>query len=131
MTTKTYICEHEDCGSDVTMPFKWPVVEPGMQSPIWLCSEHAAEYGFCPMCLYFVLGSDDDRTLAHNGVCVECLDTLRYEMGEADDDWDEYDGWDYNASWNDSGSPTSELEPEDTPRDIYIGPGSEFEDGTP
>lgn len=65
--------------------FSYPDAEYGT---INLCWEHAPTSGFCPMCGYFVLGSPDDRTLGRNGVCVECLEELKIEAGEYDEEWD-------------------------------------------
>jgi len=53
--------------------------------------EQASKEGFCPMCRYFVLGSGDDDTMGQHGVCFECLEELKYETGEYDDDYDDPD----------------------------------------
>lgn len=50
----------------------------------------AANEGFCPMCGFFVLGSEEDRTLHSHGVCAECLEQIKYETGEYPED-DYYD----------------------------------------
>lgn len=52
----------------------------------FLCDQCAVDEGFCPGCGYFVLGSEwDDSSLGRHGICMECLDELRIEMGEYDD----------------------------------------------
>jgi len=58
----------------------------------FLCDDCAREWGFCPVCGYFVLGSNEDRTLYGHGCCSECLEELKIELGEYDDD----DGDDFN-----------------------------------
>lgn len=124
-------CEEENCTSMEAEQYEWPVTEPGEKSEVWFCYDHAIENGFCVWCHYFGAGSDDYDFSGHKGYHRECWDELRYEVGESDED--EYDdgygdNWDYYpADWYRPGSAESELEPEDTPRDIYIGPGSEYE----
>ena len=60
-----------------------------------LTNKEAVEAGFCPVCGYFVLGSDDDRTLYTHSMCAECLDEFRYEIGEYDDYYEDADGIGY------------------------------------
>lgn len=122
-------CEYEGCTSTQTEAFEWPVVEPGEESEVWFCYEHAIENGFCIWCNHFGAGSEDYDFSGHRGFHRDCYEELRYEAGEYDEDEDD-DGWDYYpANWYREGSAESELEPEDTPRDIYIGPGSEYGQG--
>jgi len=59
----------------------------------FLCYECAVENGFCPMCGYFVLGGPDDYTLSKHGICAQCLEELKIETGEYDDET--YDDFDY------------------------------------
>jgi hypothetical protein len=78
------ICER--CGKrdkkvmmKVVQKFKYEPVE---KTSIHLCDECAVREGFCPCCGCFVLGLDDDYTLESHGICAECLEELRYELGE-------------------------------------------------
>ena len=122
-------CEHENCESTDTDFYYYFMPDPGEPEGAWVCYEHAVD-SWCVWCSHWGAGSEDFDFSGHRGYHRECWDELRYETGESDDDedddWDEYDGWDYNASWNDPGSSTSDIEPEDTPRQTYIGPGSEY-----
>lgn len=60
----------------------------------YLCDDCARDLGFCPVCCYFVLGSNEDRTLGYHGCCTECLEELKIELGEYDnDDGDDFDYW--------------------------------------
>lgn len=120
-------CEHEGCVSVQTELFHYPVIEPGDPPESWFCYEHAIESGFCIWCNHFGAGSDEYDFSGHKGFHRECYEELRYEVGESDEDEDD-DAWDnYPANWYRPGSAESALEPEDTPREIYIGPGSEYE----
>ena len=61
------------------------------------CWRHASvDGGFCPGCSCFVLGIDgDEESLYRYGLCDQCMDEVRADMGEFDEeDWDE-EGWDY------------------------------------
>lgn len=123
-------CEHEGCTSARTEAFYWPVVEPGEKDDVWFCYEHAIENGFCIWCNHFGAGSDDYDFSGHRGFHRDCYEALQHETGELDDEYDEGDDWDYYPTdWNYPDSAVSEIEPEDTARDIYIGPGSEYEQG--
>jgi hypothetical protein len=125
-------CEEENCTSTEAEAYIWPVTAPGEKEEVWFCHDHAIENGFCVWCRHFGAGSEDYDFSGHKGYHRECWDELRYEVGESDEDEDddEYGDWDYYpANWNYPGSAVSELEPDDTPRDIYIGPGSEYEQG--
>lgn len=55
-----------------------------------LTADEAIKAGFCPGCGWFVAGVERDDIALHNfGICDECLDELRSEMGEygwGDDD---------------------------------------------
>jgi hypothetical protein len=119
-------CEEEGCTSTQTEAFELPVVEPGEESVVWFCYEHAIENGFCIWCNHFGAGSEDYDFSGHKGFHRDCYEALQYETGELDegDDWDYYP-----ADWYRPGSAESELEPPETPREFYIGPGSEYEQG--
>lgn len=54
----------------------------------FLCDTCAANEGFCPVCGYFVLGSDDDRTLSQYGCCAECFDEIVSDTQYSDPDFD-------------------------------------------
>lgn len=56
----------------------------------FLCDSCASDVGFCPGCGYFVLGSDDDRTLYSQGLCTGCMSELNDELGDGEDDIDDY-----------------------------------------
>lgn len=124
----THPCEHEGCNSTQTEAFHWPLTAPGEKAESWFCYEHAIENGFCIWCNNFGAGSEDYDFSGHKGFHHDCFEELRYETGELDDEDEDGDSWDYYpANWYRPGSALSALEPEDTPREIYIGPGSEVE----
>lgn len=53
--------------------------------------------------------------------CGRAMDEAQEAMDAEDSPWDFYP-----AAWYDPKSSLSELEPDDTPRTRYIGPGSEY-----
>lgn len=123
-----HMCEHEGCVSIETQEYHNSWAEPAITE--WLCYDHAIEGGYCLWCQNFAAGSEDyDFSHFRGGAVgyhVECFQELREETGEFEIE-DGYE-WDmYGASWFDPDSGVSELEPEDTPRETYIGPGSEYE----
>lgn len=51
-----------------------------------LTDEEATKLGFCPGCGYIVAGNEhDDRYLSEFGLCYECVDEMRIELGEYDE----------------------------------------------
>lgn len=52
-----------------------------------MTDDEATDAGFCPGCSYFVAGSEaDDLTLYEFGLCYECVEEIRIETGEYDED---------------------------------------------
>lgn len=127
MTEKPQLCQHEGCTSTDTNLFSYPTLED--QEPLreWLCDDHAVESGFCFGCGFFAAGTEDYDFSPIKGLCGECVDQFREDAGEYDDD-DEGGFWrdPYDEAWYDRGSDLDELEPPGTPRQRYIGPGSEY-----
>lgn len=72
--------------SDVQQEERQEYTYPDDTSAGLLSWEEASEKGFCPMCGYFVLGGSEDHTLHRFGVCSECLDDLKAELGEYGDE---------------------------------------------
>lgn len=58
---------------------------------ITACPIHAADMGFCYMCGYFSAGVESYDFSPLRGVCGECLEDIRYEWGEYDDDEEYYE----------------------------------------
>lgn len=82
----SHACEFDGCTSTETSAFIYHGFDEGDDVATWLCWEHASKEGFCPMCGCFVLGGSDDYTLGEYGVCADCVDELKAETGECDDD---------------------------------------------
>lgn len=124
-------CEEQGCTSTDTEVYHWLFVKPGEPETSWYCYDHAIESGFCVWCRNFGAGGEDYDFSGHPGYHGECFEELRYDIGEYDEDEEFEDdfGFDYYEDWYDPKSPLSEIEPEDTPRTKYIGPGSEYEGG--
>ncbi len=61
------------------------------------CAEHATAAGFCSGCGHFAAGVESFDFSPVAGLCAECLDDLRGELGEYDDgdEYDDYDEQDY------------------------------------
>jgi len=57
-----------------------------------LCSECAANLGFCICCQQFMAGNELDEHSGLPGVCYECMQVLKDELGEFDEPLD-YEGW--------------------------------------
>ena len=77
-------CSHDGCQSmDAEL---WSVYGTD-DSTFALCSEHAAEFGFCLMCGAFVGGTEDVFLTGRDGICFDCFCRERDEM-EYDDDED-------------------------------------------
>jgi len=86
-------CEHchkRETDEEQFPLYTYPVEVDGKILTTFLCDNCAAEEGFCPCCGYFVLGSSDDYTLSGHGLCAECLEELRIELGEYDEQDDYY-----------------------------------------
>lgn len=63
----------------------------GMTTP-GMTDHEAIQAGFCPGCGYFIGGSEhDDMSVREFGLCYECVEELRIELGE----FDEIDGYYY------------------------------------
>lgn len=95
----------------------------------WLCDENDGQMEACQDCGTLIcfdqVGGDDvigRAYITESGdlFCSRC--GAGYDEVDDEDD-DPYDF--YPAAWYDPGSGVSELEPEETPRETYIGPGSE------
>lgn len=126
MNNEVHQCEEDGCESAETEFFYYFMTKPGEPEGAWMCREHAA-ISWCLWCHHFGAGSEEFDFSGHPGYHRECWQELLYEVGESDDEDDYDDAWDYYpADWYDPSSPVSEIEPEETPREIYIGPGSEF-----
>lgn len=75
-----YICK---CGADDAQLYTTPD-----GNHLDLCDECAVNAGFCPACREIVAGNEwHDRALSQYGICDECLDQLREETGEYDDEY--------------------------------------------
>jgi hypothetical protein len=86
-------CEHENCHSlDTQMYTYLSLDENGKDVSECLCIEHAIEAGFCYLCGHFSAGLESYDFSPVNGVCGDCVELLRDEAGEYDDD----DGFDFD-----------------------------------
>jgi len=88
-------CEHPGCEEtdDLTECY-YPDNETSDKPDAWYCAEHAPEHGFCYICGWFHAGIESfDFPSWHGvipGLCYDCSESLRVELGEYDDDeWDE------------------------------------------
>ena len=84
-----YVCQHFNCKEDADV-YHYTEDSPAE----WLCPEHAGDEGFCYGCGYFLAGTEDFDFSPSKGLCGQCLDHLRHEVGEYDDPPDyEYSGY--------------------------------------
>lgn len=104
----------------------------------YMCEENNGEMEGCQDCGSMICfdirrgGGDDVMSRAYvtnegDLMCERCGSRYDRAAEKWDDvEGDEYDGWDnYPEDWYDAKSPVSEIEPPETPRMKYIGPGSE------
>lgn len=91
MSRHTGECDYEGCPSLGAEMYQWPGEVDG-STTIWLCDEHAVEYGFCLWCGHFGAGCDDYDFSPVKGYHRDCYDELRYELGEVEDD-DQYEDY--------------------------------------
>lgn len=71
------VCEVDGCGQPGEQ-YVWADAD-GNEEVWLLCSDHAAEVGFCPGCDCYMGGADDDH-LARVGVCYECWTEMLDEV---------------------------------------------------
>ncbi len=77
-------CQHEGCHEDgIPCYYDWLSDTPDG----WYCGEHTREEGFCWGCGLFHMGIED-FDFSPNGLCYECREMLKAEMGD-DDYYDE------------------------------------------
>jgi hypothetical protein len=83
-------CEHEGCRETNTVDCQ--LYYDGKWHKYEYCHEHCEPEGFCPGCGHFWAGTEYfDFNLGRSGMCQDCTDTYKYELGEYDDDYyDEY-----------------------------------------
>jgi len=84
----TMQCEYDGCPEEASAYTLHGVGEQGEDETHIFCIEHARDFGFCPGCGWFALGADDDFMVRH-GLCSDCYDGVRADMGEFDDPDDE------------------------------------------
>lgn len=75
-------CQHDGCereGDDCYLPDYDRDTEADIPDGYY-CSEHAADYGFCPVCGEFWGGIS---SFEMNGVCDYCHDELENEIDDA------------------------------------------------
>ena len=92
-----YTCQSDGCTKPAEYEFEYPRWgEDDDGSTELLCYDHAKESGFCLGCGHFSAGTEDFDFSEIEGYCGQCVEELRYESGEYDDedDWDDYDGYD-------------------------------------
>jgi len=69
---------------------------PGQKVEMLLCPDCASRLGFCISCGFFMAGNELDEHSGLPGMCYECVQDMKAELGEGD-----YDD-DYNdAPWLD------------------------------
>lgn len=118
-----HICEFDGCTSLETDRYEYPVPEDGVYPSEWLCAEHAVEQGFCYGCGGFFAGTESYDFSPVKGLCYDCRSELDEPEGEGDADYYDF----YTEGWVDADSDVSDMEPDETPRGRYIGPGSEYQ----
>lgn len=78
-------CEHDGCANNGNPA--WSLF--GDPEPLgWYCDDHAYEHGVCPVCRYFLAGSES-FDFSKNGMCADCFEMLQQEMGEFDDEMED------------------------------------------
>jgi len=85
-----YICQHPHCKHEAET-YTYPYIHNEPEFSEWLCAEHAADRGFCYGCGYFCAGIEDYDFSPIEGLCGNCVDEFRYELGEYDDDYESYE----------------------------------------
>src|SRR5687768_7902714 len=82
---EVHVCEEEGCDStEVAEYHNYYADEPHQVA--WLCDVHATEAGYCLWCTHFRAGTEEYDFSPVRGYCRDCLDEIRYEAGEYDDD---------------------------------------------
>lgn len=112
-------CETENCTSIETAKYHNQWAE-GDDEFEWLCDDHAIADGYCLGCRWFCAGTESYDFSPIKGYCHDCVEEIRYDAGEYDDDFydDDLDfGWNEYPEWSDI------IEGEEGGR--YIGEGSE------
>lgn len=88
-------CEHVEndtpCTEDAT---PWFLQSLDTEPVGYYCDKHAADFGFCISCGAFCAGFEHYDFSPIEGYCGNCVEHLRAEMGEYDDD--EYDEYEYD-----------------------------------
>lgn len=55
-------------------------------SKAYLCDECAINEGFCTGCGWMMAGSEMDENSGFSGLCYDCVQEMREELGEFDED---------------------------------------------
>lgn len=100
-------CEHEGCTNEGEL-YRFPDDEEG-NNEIWLCTEHASKYGFCPFCHSFCGGIEFFEV---HGICDECYEELKSDVDNWEPECDDYDYDDYLAGLGDKYAEFYEVENE-------------------
>lgn len=90
MSSRTFspepTCQRDGCHADASIYTAYNS-DTNQEDRLTLCTEHAVELGFCAGCGYMVAGIEEHIfSMASLGLCAECMDELRAEMGEFDED---------------------------------------------
>ena len=83
----------EDCGTKGTR------YEENETEGHYYCWAHAKAHGFCPSCGNVVEGieREDFFYMPKYGICSNCVEDLKYELGEFDDQDDEDGEYEYDG----------------------------------
>lgn len=84
-------CQHPGCTNEgIPCLLQWYDEEPDE----YYCSKHAFQHGFCRSCGVFWAGVES-FDFGSGGLCEHCLDQIRADTGEYDEEEREYeyDGW--------------------------------------
>lgn len=94
--TKTK-CQRDGCTSLDVNEYEHPSGGEGDNPAVeYLCDRHAQEFGYCLGCRLFQAGFESYDFSEVPGYCYECVQEMKIEAGEYDDDFeDEYDDEDY------------------------------------
>ena len=84
-----HLCD--ECLSTAVHHFKLPDFDSDEVKDLdcYYCNEHAKKSGFCLWCGTFCAGIESFDFSGMPGYCSECVDDIKAEFGEYDDDYQE------------------------------------------
>lgn len=85
------LCQEEGCRERAIQCTLLCVGHDGKDEIEWLCPEHAAKAGFCSGCGTFAAGTEGFDFGRPAGMCDNCREELRHDMGEDDSDEEDFE----------------------------------------